>query len=220
MKYVFYLSHGINTDESESSELESNFTNIMQENFPKVDYVVWNGSYGFINSIINVIPFIRNLLILKVKNDLINIQKAYPDREIILITYSYGTYLMSKVLLNNSFLIDKWVLFGGVLHCKFDFSKLQSRVDAVLNFCSLEDEVARFAPKIFDYGNCGAYGFRYANGDKANTDIYGKEKVQIGYYLNCKAVYNFHYNNVEHSGKSGWFHSDTYIKEAVKLSLE
>jgi len=213
-KIIFYIYHGVRTYPKEATELAVKFEKLATEHYKNTDIepIIINGTYGYIGWFANILPFTRYLLENKIKNDLYNLRKLVPDAsKLVIVSFSYGTFLTSEVLKKNYFIVDAWILFGGVVHCAFNFNAVRSNICKILNFCSMNDKVAKYAPWLFDYGNCGAYGFRKNGLIKAITDTNFEE---VAWEKNgAPWVINIHNNKEEHDS---WFKHSEPILEALK----
>ena len=226
-KIAFYTIHGIRTSDADVKYLNTNFELQLKnyqpffKNVEKVDVI--DGSYGYIGVIANALPIVRRLLQRKTAQELKFLAKLYDV--IIIVSFSFGTYLSGQVFMTEELALYTdteiyWVLFGGVVNCRYQFDKARTQPKKILNFCSLEDEVAKYAPWFFSYGHCGSYGFRYRNGVESKP-LDGKEIVWYsnpkniggGEYSMDPWVINYHHNNEEHSKGNSWFNSPDHILE-------
>lgn len=208
-KIIFVILTGIRTTEKENNEIYNKFSSTIEKYYEDTEIkpVIHKSYYGYISLFANIIPYLRKLLIKTLASELFNLNKQVDENtKIVIVSFSYGTWLTSHILQNYTFNINSWVLFGGVEHCKFDFTKLKSNVKEVLNFCSTKDNVAKTAPWLFDYGNCGAWGFRHMGKLKADY----KSGTEIAWYNTSKnpLVTNFHFNSQTHHS---WFKASTFI---------
>jgi hypothetical protein len=207
---IFYLCHGIRTPDEKIMKLYGAFKNIVADFYKDkgINPIVYNGSYGWVGAISNVFPWLRATLERNVKTDLENIMELTNDKNtrVVIISFSYGTFLTSKALLDAAINVDSWVLFGGVVHCSFDFTGVRGKVNNVFNYCSNDDKVAKHAPWFCDYGNCGAYGFRDSLGNKAMTS---EPREQA---WSCPNVLNIRDDT---KGHSDWFETPEPILKAI-----
>lgn len=221
-KIVFYLCPGIRTEDRELNLLSGQFDQFIQRTYGKnkdLDVVVRKFQYGWVSTIANIFPVVRRVISRMLTKDIRTFNAL--GYEVILVTYSFSTFISAKVLFNrdNSDLnILYWVMFGGVINTRTDFTKLQANVRNIINFSSNEDEVAKYAPWFFAYGHSGAYGFRIENGLKrANNYKDGEELAWKNPWTDKPWVTNVYRNDVEHSGDDGWFGSLKHIKKMVSM---
>ena len=101
-----------------------------------------------------------------VKRELTSIIQNSPNSKIVVIAHSFGTYLVTKILLNNPLIkIDKLILCGSIVDNDFPWHNLESlrlngeKTQKILNECGRRDMWSFLAMKTnLGYGNTGIFG--------------------------------------------------------------
>jgi CRP-like cAMP-binding protein len=93
----------------------------------------------------------------------------YPDREVIVIAHSFGTYSLSKILQRNPLIrINRLLLCGGIVSDKFSWGRLPNRPTQILNDCGHKDWCPILAKSFtWGYGATGVFG-------SGSTEVYDR----------------------------------------------
>jgi len=212
MKEKCYLIvHGIETSRIESEDHYWKFKFLLNSVGDNSDVI--DGSYGYMPvawNIINICEFIiRPYLIFNLRRRIEDLCQQYE--KVVIIAHSYGTYLTIKALeASNNVSGISLGLFGGILHCSYDFRKLYDKVRVVFNFCSTKDRVV-FCSILLGKGQSGFWGFRHRGLHTADTTMkfepvwlpIANADYKFPYVINC------HFNNANHCD---WIKDSQYIE--------
>jgi hypothetical protein len=183
---------------------------------------VYNGGYGMVGTWTMVIPLIRHAihrpLIYTLKERIEELSRDYE--KVIIMAHSNGTHIVARALEKADEIWDNiyLCLFGGTLHCSYDFKRMYRKVRAVFNFCSTSDRVIQWLPLLISRGNSGYWGFRHRDGTKADVNInFEGVWCPITESDRFPYVFNIHANGQKHSDwvSKGW--ANYAINEVLKF---
>src|SRR3954466_10481554 len=125
--------------------------------------------YGYFDLLRFLCPFriCRNGPIERLRREIEGIRQKYPDARLIVFAHSFGTYALSKILLENPyFKFNRVILCGSIIAEKFDWRRVEDQIlatnkrDGIINECGLRDVWPVLAKSLsFGYGASGTYGF-------------------------------------------------------------
>jgi hypothetical protein len=107
--------------------------------------------------------FTRKKPVNRVLNELRGIQLKHRNDKICVIAHSYGTYIISQILLHQSDIqIDRLLLCGSVISQDYGWEKIVNYpVSGILNDCGSKDIWPVLAKSLsWGYGASGTYGFK------------------------------------------------------------
>ena len=150
------LVHGIRTH----AKWQDVATTILSE-IPNCD--VRSIGYGYFDVLRFWFPFLtRNKPIATVKNQILGILAQFPsDTEVTIIAHSFGTYTVTRILEETSFLkIENLVLCGAIVSQDYDWARADNQVNGkIVNECGSRDVWPPFAKAAsWFYGAIGTYG--------------------------------------------------------------
>ncbi|TJU95687.1 MAG: alpha/beta hydrolase, partial [Mesorhizobium sp.] len=107
----------------------------------------------------------------KLRQQIEGIGKHYGDRPLIVFAHSYGTYALTRVILQNPFFqFDRIILCGSVVPGDFDWRAVENQIrgtdkrNAIINECGTRDIWPVMAQSgTWGYGATGTYGFGMFN---------------------------------------------------------
>jgi hypothetical protein len=153
-KQLVLLVHGIRTHAEWQQEVAAVLT--------AADRLVKPLRYGFFDAVRFLCPFFtRKKPIERLKQELLDANFAYPDREIVVIAHSFGTFAVSEVLKDCPYLRPSaLVLCGGIVSESFRWDCLPNRPPVVMNECGTRDVWPVLASaSTWGYGATGRFGF-------------------------------------------------------------
>jgi hypothetical protein len=92
-----------------------------------------------------------------------DVQKLYPNAKISFLAHSFGTYIVSRLLLREfAFKAHRVVFCGSVVHYRFPFAQISERFEPPLvNETSARDPWPVLGESSsWGYGSAGTYGFK------------------------------------------------------------
>ena len=158
---VVILIHGIRTEAAWQSRVAS----ILEQ---EAHATVIPLKYGYLDAIRFWCPFAvcRNGPIERLRKEIEGIRQNYPDCRFVVIAHSFGTYALSRILLENPFFtFDRIILCGSIIRQNFDWRRVENQIlapekPAIINECGRHDIWPVVAKSIsWDYGPSGTYGF-------------------------------------------------------------
>jgi pimeloyl-ACP methyl ester carboxylesterase len=159
---VVVLIHGIRTSGWWGSRVAVTFER-------KTSATVIPLKYGYFDLLRFLCPFriCRNGPIERLRREIEGIRQKYPDARLIVFAHSFGTYALSKILLENPyFKFNRVILCGSIIAEKFDWRRVEDQIlatnkrDGIINECGLRDVWPVLAKSLsFGYGASGTYGF-------------------------------------------------------------
>ena len=125
--------------------------------------------YGYFDILRFLCPFgiCRRGPIERLRKQIEGVRDQYPEHRIVLFAHSFGTYALSRILMENPhFKFDRIVLCGSVIPENFDWSRVGSQIraaerrEAIINDCGTRDVWPVIARAVtWGYGASGTYGF-------------------------------------------------------------
>lgn len=176
---VVVLIHGIRTYAPWQELLKSELDKHGVKSYPI--------GYGYFDSFRFWFPyFFRQGPIEKITQELRNIQAKYPTDNIIVIAHSFGTYVISKILLNSPDVkINRLLLCGSIIKNSFRWDKLPKIPrGGIINDCGLKDIWPLLAKSLsWGYGSTGRFGFKSSEvtdryHDFGHSDFFDHEFMQ------------------------------------------
>jgi pimeloyl-ACP methyl ester carboxylesterase len=153
---VFVILHGIRT----RAEAQSKLVSSLKKNDYPDSFAI---QYEFLNAFKFWVPFFifRKKKIKRVLRDIRDLKKKYQLSEFTVFAHSFGTYVISKILEEQSDLtIENLVLCGAIISDDYDWSKLPNCPDVIINDCGTRDIYPVLAKGLsFGYGTTGRFGF-------------------------------------------------------------
>jgi CheY-like chemotaxis protein len=154
--------------------------------------------FGYFSSLLFLIPWIRNIQVERLKNDIEPIIKDSEFDRVYIFCHSFGTYLVAYSLLKifdaeNVVAKTTLVLCGSILPSNFDWRKIDSgKALRVINDCGDRDYVlwlsAAFVLGVGMAGKVGFYGFsndfimnRFFNG--GHSSYFRGDDFMLKYWL-------------------------------------
>lgn len=118
--------------------------------------------YGYLDIFKFLFPSLTtDKVLLKTTNSINVIKNQYPDVSIYLVGHSFGSFLVTKFLINNTTKIKGVILCGSVVKHDENMTILQDRVKIILNDYSIKDWLPTIAGSItWGYGHSGTFGFQ------------------------------------------------------------
>jgi pimeloyl-ACP methyl ester carboxylesterase len=167
-KTVVILIHGIRT----AAWWQNRVASIIERE-PHVTVIPLK--YGYFDLIRFLCPFgfCRNGPVERIRKQLQGIRDDFKDYKFVVFAHSYGTYVLSRILLENPrFMFDRVILCGSIIRNNFDWDRVQNQIltreenkrDAIINECGTRDVWPAFANSVsWGYGATGTYGFGVQN---------------------------------------------------------
>jgi pimeloyl-ACP methyl ester carboxylesterase len=156
-KHVVVLLHGMNTN----AEWQEALAEPIRNETAIEPLVV---GYGNFHPVKFWLPaFFRFGRIKKVMTDLQGIRKRYPDADISIVAHSFGTYVLSRILMKaTSLKLHRILLCGAIVSTDYDWSAVVTRLTApVLNDIGRRDMWPSMARSwSWGYGDSGCIGFQ------------------------------------------------------------
>lgn len=155
---VVALVHGIRTTAEWQERVRSS---LLEE----TGVVVSPIGYGFLDLIRFIGPF-RKKPIERVLSELRDLKRLHPDKDLVLIAHSFGTYIVSKILKNAPDIrISRLLLCGSIIPIDFRWDQIPHEFtqQTLINEVGTKDYwpvVARVAS--WGYGCSGSFGFKTA----------------------------------------------------------
>jgi pimeloyl-ACP methyl ester carboxylesterase len=125
--------------------------------------------YGYFDTLRFLCPFgvCRNGPVERLRKQIEGIRDQYPDHRVILFAHSFGTYALSRILMENPhFKFDRIILCGSIIPENYDWSRVGSQIraeerrEAIINDCGTRDVWPVLAKAVtWGYGASGTYGF-------------------------------------------------------------
>lgn len=161
-KTIVVLIHGIRTAAWWQSRVATVF-----EGAPDVKVIPLK--YGYFDLVRFLCPFgvCRRAPIERLRKQLEGIRQKYPGHRLVVFAHSYGTYALSKILMENPyFTFDRVVLCGSIISEGYDWNRVDNQIlfadkrDAIINECGTRDIWPVLAKSVsWGYGASGTYGF-------------------------------------------------------------
>jgi hypothetical protein len=155
-KHIVVLIHGIRTFAPWQELLSSELRRISDIDVIPLKYEFFNG-FSF------WCPFFtRTRPISRILNELVEIKNTYPDAHISIVAHSFGTYIISKILMNERFLaVHRVQLCGSIIPSRYQWNKVKPKISgSIINDAGTRDYWPLLA-KVFSwgYGPSGLFGF-------------------------------------------------------------
>ncbi len=151
--HIVVIVHGNRTFSGWQETLES----LIHEQLPRAK--VHKHNYGF-----SSIPFLRWIATNRFRQDLMDIAAQYPNAQVDIVAYGFGTYLVGRVLMRcakaRCLRIHTIILASSVLKTSFPWSRLMNEgmVQRVVNECAAKDLALVFKILIPFRGGAGFLG--------------------------------------------------------------
>jgi len=149
--------------------------------------------YGFFGILFFLFPIARNILIRKLFKQFSELMKEHLDKKIYIVSHSFGTYIMLKILekYKKEINIEVLIFSGSVIKSTYDLSSLiGKKVKCIINDCSDNDLVLLFnkifVPSLGDAGRIGFVGYNSLS--LKNRFLIGGHSV---YFSNFNAKDNY-----------------------------
>lgn len=159
---VVILIHGIRT----SAWWQNRIAHLIET---KTDATVIPIKYGYFDVLRFWCPFgiCRAAPIEKLRQQIEGVARQYADRPLIVFAHSYGTYALTRVILENPyFRFDRIILCGSVVPSSFDWRAVEDQIrgeekrNAIVNECGTRDIWPVLAQSgTWGYGATGTFGF-------------------------------------------------------------
>lgn len=159
---VVILIHGIRT----AAWWQNRIASVIESETPATVIPI---KYGYFDLLRFWCPFgiCRSGPIEKLRQQIEGVGKHYGDRPLIVFAHSYGTYALTRVILQNPyFRFDRIILCGSVVPSDFDWRAVEDQIrgdekrDAIINECGTRDIWPVMAQSgTWGYGATGTYGF-------------------------------------------------------------
>lgn len=179
-KNIIVLIHGINTHAVWQERLADTLNN--EENIE-----VFPIGYGYFDVIKFLIPVVtRQSPINKVTRELRALKTKYPDAHFSIVAHSFGTYIMSKILAEETDIqIHRMQLCGSIIPEKYRWDKVTSRITGVIiNDAGTKDLWPVLATLAsWGYGPSGTFGFKTIDvrdrfHDCGHSDFFTEEHME------------------------------------------
>jgi len=157
-KEIVVCIHGINTRGTWQEDFKALFAND-----PSVEVMILK--YGWFNPLYFWFPFFtRGIPVNKTVEQLLHIQNNHRNDNLSIVSHSFGTYIVGKILKNHSYIsINKLILSGSVLKENFDWNNIVTKPVKIVNEVGVEDYLPLAAQSLsWGYGSAGLYGFGHA----------------------------------------------------------
>jgi pimeloyl-ACP methyl ester carboxylesterase len=159
---VVFLIHGIRT----AAWWQNRIASVIES---ETSATVIPIKYGYFDLLRFWCPFsiCRSGPIEKLRQQIEGVSKHYGDRPLIVFAHSYGTYALTRVILQNPyFRFDRIILCGSVVPGDFDWRAVEDQIrgtekrNAIINECGTRDIWPVMAQSgTWGYGATGTYGF-------------------------------------------------------------
>lgn len=158
---VIVLVHGIRTHAVWQERLAEKLTS-------ESNVEVYPIGYGYLDVVRFWCPFLtRRGPINRVLRELRTIQSNHPGAEISVVAHSFGTYILSNILSEETDIkFQRIQLCGSIISSNYRWDKVISRVTGklVVNDAGTKDVWPILATLMtWGYGNSGTFGFKTAN---------------------------------------------------------
>jgi pimeloyl-ACP methyl ester carboxylesterase len=165
---VVILIHGIRTAAWWQSRVASIFSD-------ELGATVIPLKYGYFDLFRFLCPFgfCRRGPIERLRKQLQGIRDNFGQARLVVFAHSYGSYALSRVLIENSrFTFDRVILCGSIVPEDFDWDRVQDQIltrnsdkrDAIINECGTHDVWPVVASSVsWGYGASGTFGFGVQN---------------------------------------------------------
>lgn len=155
---VIVVIHGIRT--------RGLWQNVISEELKTHGHNVIPLGYDYFDVVRFITPFFfRGQKVREIRDELLKIKKELPDKELVIIAHSFGTYIISKIIKSRPDIkLSKLILCGSIIPRKFEWNELSTlSIGDVINECGLRDCWPVLAKvSTWGYGNTGTFGFKRA----------------------------------------------------------
>lgn len=155
---IIVLLHGIRT--------RALWQEVLREEFERHGHTVIPLGYDYFDVFKFLMPIIfRRVVVKRIKKQIERIADEYPQKELIIIAHSFGTYITAKILKTTPNLrVNKIILSGSIISNAYKWEDLSRiKMGQVINECGLKDFWPVFAKiSTWGYGNTGTFGFKKA----------------------------------------------------------
>lgn len=155
--------HGIRT----FGEWQTRLKRLVSSQTGNIDFQTYR--YGYFPVLAFLIPYLRNREVNRFKQHLKSLIEDTPDRDIVIFSHSFGTYIVAQALKKieadgNRPPVRMLVMSGSVLRARFDWSFSKSFGNfRIVNDCGTSDFILwlsdAFAPLLGKAGKTGFHGF-------------------------------------------------------------
>jgi formylglycine-generating enzyme required for sulfatase activity len=155
-KQVVALIHGMRTHATWAERVKA-----VLETVPGVSVEVLK--YGYFDVFRFLSPLgTRSGPVHRIAQKLRALQVEHPNSEVSIVAHSYGTFIISRLLLQDPFLrLKRLILCGAVTSTEFPWAHVAHKiVDKVVNDCGTDDPWPILAASVtWGYGPSGTFGF-------------------------------------------------------------
>ena len=159
---VVILIHGIRT----AARWQSRVANIIEK---ETGAEVIPLKYGYFDLLRFWCPFgaCRRGPVERLRKQIEGIREKNPKARLVVFAHSFGTYALSRILMDNPyFKFHRILLCGSIVPETYDWSRVENQIladdkrDAIINDCGTRDVWPVFAKSAsWGYGASGTYGF-------------------------------------------------------------
>ena len=179
---ILITMHGIRTFGDWQEKLEE----LIKGKTNSFDFIHFK--YGFFSILLFIFPFARNLVINKLYKQFAFVMDQNLDKKIYIVSHSFGTYIVLKILekYKKDINIEVLIFSGSVIKSTYDLSSLlKKKVKRIINECAYNDYTLIInkivVPTLGDAGRIGFLGYN----DKSlrNRFVFGGHSI---YFKNTK----------------------------------
>lgn len=153
---VVALIHGIRTTAAWQEKVRSLF-------LKEQGLIVAPIGYGYFD-VIRFLGWARAKPVERVKRDLRDLQRMYPDSDLVVMAHSFGTYIVSKILEDATDVrICRLLLCGSIIPTSYRWDRLSLEFtpQTLVNDVGTSDYWPVFARVVsWGYGGSGSFGFK------------------------------------------------------------
>jgi hypothetical protein len=183
VKRLVVTVHGIRTFGQWQERLQA----LVQEANPAIEFVHYH--YGYFSVVAFLLPPLRFLATLRFRRHLRRLRQIYPDREISIVSHSFGTHLTTWGLMGlrrgSRPRLKHLILAGSVLKTTFPWGSLldAGSVETVVNDCGIHDSILLLSQLFVLFtGMAGRTGFSGLTGRRLVNRYF--EGGHSHYFLN------------------------------------
>lgn len=223
--HIVVLIHGIRTQAPWYQTVRSVLHN-------QYDLRVVDAGYGFFDALRFWSPILtRGGPIKEVSSQIKALVEDYPDARISVIAHSFGTYILSKLIITSEIEFHRIILCGSIINRKFPWHKYHRRVakdmqhpHKILNDCGTKDIWPILAEATtFGYGASGSFGFQSVNvydrfQEKKHSEYFDKKFIQE-HWLPYLQNGEFICSGVDRTSPPYWQSILTFLPKWITVSL-